>query len=114
MTVTEAQIEHGILEWLNCHGYFAVKVPTSGYFDGHAWRKQSSPYAVNGFPDAIAISEQGQVLFIEVKTPKGKQSAAQRTFENKVKTYNGTYILARGIDDLKEQLDALESTKKGV
>ena len=54
-----------------------------------------------GVSDFIAIKA-GKVLFIEVKTMAGKQSADQLQFEANIKSHGGIYLVARSIEDIKE------------
>ena len=55
--------------------------------------------AYKGISDLIAL-RQGRVLFIEVKTPRGKQSEEQIMFENAIRSSGGEYILARSVTDV--------------
>lgn len=61
-----------------------------------------------GFPDLTALKD-GKTLYIEVKTPKGKQSIYQVEFERICKAHGGTYILARSVDDIKPYLTSIKS-----
>jgi hypothetical protein len=54
-----------------------------------------------GLPDLTAI-KQGRVLMIEVKTPKGRQSTSQISFQGIWELYGGEYMIARSVDDLIE------------
>ena len=67
--------------------------------------------ATRGYPglsDLVAVRG-GQVVHIEVKTPKGVQSEKQKRFQRKLEAAGGEYILARGIEDV-EHLDSPEVT----
>ncbi len=58
--------------------------------------------AYRGIPDLIAV-KCGRVLFIELKTPRGRQSDHQKQFQYDLEVAGGEYILCRGVDDLKER-----------
>ncbi len=101
--MTESQIENQILEWLNtAGGVFAWKNNSTGYHDGKGWRRQSSPFAINGVADIICIDSKGTVRFLEVKTAKGIQSPAQINFQAKLGRFKGIYHLIRSLDDAKK------------
>ena len=56
--------------------------------------------AYKGIPDLIAVKN-GRVLFIELKTPRGRQSEYQRKFQADLEAHGGEYVLCRGVDDLQ-------------
>ena len=65
--------------------------------------------AYPGIPDIIAMKQQTvlsgrftfcKVLFIEVKSEKGKLSEKQIEFQQIVEAQSGKYLIARSIDDL--------------
>ena len=56
-----------------------------------------------GLSDLVAIKN-GRVVYIEVKTRRGRQSEYQKKFQEMIEAAGGTYILARGIEDV-EHLD---------
>ena len=55
--------------------------------------------AHKGIPDMIA-TKKGITLFIEVKSPKGKQSPHQVEFQRQIEGVGGNYIVARNFDDV--------------
>lgn len=57
--------------------------------------------AYPGLSDLVAIKD-GRVIHVEVKTPAGRQSEKQLTFERDIKRCGGEYIVARCIEDLQE------------
>jgi len=61
-----------------------------------------------GFPDLTALKD-GKTLYIEVKTPKGKQSVYQIEFEQTCKAHGGTYIVARSVEDIKPYLTSIKT-----
>lgn len=52
-----------------------------------------------GVSDLIAFIPDRGVTFIEVKTPTGKQSAAQERFQARCKTYGVPYHIVRSVPD---------------
>jgi hypothetical protein len=52
-----------------------------------------------GLSDFVAVKD-GQTVWIEVKTPKGKQSEGQEQFQADIEAHGGKYIVAKGIEDV--------------
>ena len=55
-----------------------------------------------GVTDLIAVKD-GRVLFIELKTARGRQSQHQKKFQADLEAAGGEYVLCRGIKDLQER-----------
>ena len=68
---------------------------------------QQGPMCRKGFPDLTALKD-GVTIYIEIKTPKGVQSAYQVEFERICKAHGGTYVLARCVDDIKPYLTSIK------
>ena len=58
-----------------------------------------------GFPDLVVIGH-GLILFVEVKTPKGKLSEHQELFRDEVTANGGTYLVWRDVRDAWDYLVA--------
>lgn len=105
---SEHDIELQIGFYLRTKKIFFWKNQTTGYFDPDRkiFRKQSSPYAINGSPDYILIIG-GRFVGFEVKTEKGRQSDSQKIFEEKLREAGGFYFIIRSIEDAEKALQAL-------
>lgn len=57
---------------------------------------------IPGEPDLTLFTKTGQTIFIEIKTPTGRQSAKQRHFQKVVESYGFRYIIMRSIDDAQK------------
>lgn len=57
-----------------------------------------------GFPDLTAMKD-GETVYIEVKTPTGRQSDYQKEFEQICKAHGCRYLLARSVNDIAELLN---------
>lgn len=95
----ESHIEKQIILYLRSIGWIALKHRSTGRFVNG--RMIHLPKDELGISDIIAVSPDGKAHFIEVKTPKGRQSGNQKSFENLVKSKNSNYIVMRSIDDAK-------------
>ena len=56
-------------------------------------------FGKKGSSDLFAL-HQGRFYAIEVKSPTGRQSEAQKQFQSDVEVSGGIYILARSVDDV--------------
>jgi Holliday junction resolvase-like predicted endonuclease len=58
--------------------------------------------AYRGISDLIAVKD-GRVLFVELKTARGRQSEHQKEFQTDLEAAGGEYLLCRGVEDLQER-----------
>lgn len=72
---------------LQFHHWFVFGVPPS-------------LYGQKGLCDLIAMRD-GTVVFIEVKSPKGRQTMDQKILQQRIEEAGGAYILARSVEDVK-------------
>lgn len=87
----ESDIQRNIKEYLQWNGWFVVKIHQSlGSYKGIA-----DLYALKG----------GRHVWIEVKTPVGRQSDDQVKFELDIRAAGGEYFLCRSVDDLEVLLN---------
>ena len=66
-------------------------------------------FGIPGTPDLIGIVSVGGIgafLGIEVKSAKGKQTKAQKSFQSMLARMGGCYILARSVEDAERGLNA--------
>jgi len=87
MKITESDIQRQIKEYLQWHGWFVVKI-------------HQSLGSYKGIADLYALKD-GQHVWIEVKTARGKQSYYQKRFQQDIEKHGGTYILARSVSDVE-------------
>jgi len=66
------------------------------------YRMQQGLGAHRGFPDLVAAKD-GQVLFIEVKTPKGRLSGYQEQFRDEIRAQGLRYIVVRSVEDIMRE-----------
>ena len=90
----ESEIQSQILKWLLYNGHFAWRcnnIAAPGRrFTG-----------LRGVGDLLCVlPPHGQILSIEIKTLKGKQSVHQKQFEKNLEARGGIYLLARSLDDV--------------
>lgn len=105
----ERVIEHQILALLRSKGIYCWKQPSSGYFDTkiNRFRKQASPYAINGVSDILGILKDGRFLAIECKSAKGKASLHQKAFIDSINNNKGLAFIATSWQQVQELLKDL-------
>lgn len=59
-----------------------------------------------GGSDLIGVFR-GRAIFVEIKTPTGRQSPEQKTFEQLVQGKGGIYVIVRSIDDARALIERL-------
>ena len=91
----EKDIQRQILYYLRSIGAYAGKVKTMGVRRGKVFCRD--PFLMRGMVDVIAFYN-GQLYFIEVKSPNGVQSNEQKQFEWECKKAGIPYILAFSVD----------------
>jgi len=91
---TESQIQKAVKEYLAWNGWFVFKI-------------HQSLGSYKGIADLFAIRD-GLGIWIEIKTPAGRQSEYQKLFQRKIEKHGGTYLLVRSVDELKKDLKNLE------
>ena len=103
MEASEKQIERAILDHLNnWAGCFAWKNHTTGIWsqERKQFLKPRNKYAIKGVSDIICITPMGVVVFIEVKSKKGRISKDQELFLDKIEDHNGYAFVARSVDEV--------------
>lgn len=70
--MTEQQIQSKRIKQLESQGYYVIKLIKTNK---------------NGIPDLLAIAPDAEVLFSEIKTPKGKVSELQKYRIKELKDY---------------------------
>jgi len=92
MTPSEKQIEISILQLLNQRGFYCYRNHDQAKKIGDSYRKDV--WAPRGQPDLEVMTKSG-IVFLEVKTAKGKQSEDQIKFQEKCEGYNIPYFVVR-------------------
>jgi len=93
----ETRIKKEIKDYLKLYGWFV-------------YHNLAGLGVYTGLSDLTAILG-GLVVFIEVKTKKGKQSDNQIKFQKSIESHGGNYIVARGYEDIQEFING---NRKGL
>lgn len=62
-----------------------------------------------GEADLTLFQRSGKTVFIEVKTPTGRQSKQQRAFQKRVEELGFEYIIARNLEDIKRLVEEVRN-----
>jgi len=89
----ETIIRKGIMAELRRAGWFVIYNMQMG-FGQH-----------KGLADLTCMRD-GTVIFVECKTPEGKQSPEQIQFQKDTEAHGVRYILARSVYDVREMLNS--------
>lgn len=112
----ESDIQRLIMDYLAARGILAFRMNTGAMGGSHNGKRWFVRFGSRGmadilaFPRSIAASRvpadmrPPNVLWIEVKTPTGKQSDYQLAFSDAVRSYGHSYIVARSLEDVKQAL----------
>ena len=90
----ETVIQNAIRDLLRMDGWLVI-------------RHQQNLGSYLGLTDLSAVKD-GKTIYIEVKTPTGRQSAYQKQFQKDIEEHGATYILARSVDDIKPYLTSTQ------
>lgn len=105
---TESKIQQEIVMWyrnnycLNHHQpqHLIFSVPNESKSYKETLQKKAIGM-MSGVSDLIIV-QPGRILFVEVKTPTGTQSASQKRFEKIVTLLGFQYILVRSLEEFKK------------
>lgn len=86
---SESKIQKQIIDYLKKNNYYVIKLITT---------------SINGIPDILAIKN--DVLFIEVKSEKGKLSPLQEYRIKELKDRDINCIVAKSVFDVKSFIKA--------
>lgn len=95
----EKDIQNAICEYLSYKHYFFWRQNNLSVFNGKEFRALPK-YAMKGIPDIILIKPKGIVMFLEVKTSKGKLSDGQLQFQKKCILTGVDYCVVRSVEDV--------------
>ncbi len=61
-----------------------------------------------GIPDRMVLLPGGRIIFVELKTEKGKQSKAQEIWEEKLTKLGFEVVVPKGFKEVKQLVDTLK------
>lgn len=79
--------------------------------------------SANGYPikcgipgesDLTLFQHGGTTVFIEVKTPTGRQSKKQKNFQKAVENMGYKYIIMKSVEDARQYAEAVKNERKRI
>jgi hypothetical protein len=105
MNHSEAKIQAEIVKTLRSSGYWCHSVPNDAA--GSNAVRQGQQITMGLFPgvaDLVVWLPGGRVMYLEVKTPTGKQSPAQVKFQARCDAAGIPYAVARSVESAVEEI----------
>lgn len=106
MRQEEHNIQVAIVQYLRLRGFEVFAIPNGGRRDAVTGAKLKAEGVTAGVADMIILLPIGNVLFVEVKTAKGRQSPAQKAFQERVESLGFNYVIWRSIDDAEKFINS--------
>lgn len=98
-----ASPEHGlqvsIVNLLRANNIFAIAIPNGGRRDAVTGAMLKKEGATAGAPDLVLILDDGETVWVELKTPKGRQSESQKAFQARLQALRHNYFIWRSVND---------------
>ena len=117
MSTPEGAVLKQIMDWLAAEHLLSFRMNTGAVQSEHKGKKRFMRFGVPGMADILAFSSRDgececqeynrlirEVVWIEVKAPKGKQSELQKSFQAQVEAEGHKYILAYDVSDVEAAL----------
>lgn len=104
--ITEARLQYEIVQWSQDNNYYCFHCPNGEKRDLLTGNKLMAMGVKKGVPDLIYIMDNGRVVWVELKTSKGKLSKSQENFKNMLLQKNQEYLLVQA-DTLEQAVDYL-------
>lgn len=91
----EANFQVGVVRFLRSQGHYVFAVPNGGSRNLREAVNLKAQGVMAGVSDLIVLLPNKKVYFIEIKNPngKGRQSPAQREFEDNVRAHGHEYLI---------------------
>ncbi len=98
----ESEIQQACVEWfrLSYPHYIIAAIPNGGSRNVIEAANMKREGVLAGFADLIIICDH-KILFVEMKTPKGRQQETQKEFQRKVEALGFHYVVCRSFEEFK-------------
>ena len=106
MRQEEHNIQVAIVQYLRLRGFEVFAIPNGGRRDAVTGAKLKAEGVTAGVADMIILLPIGNVLFVEVKTAKGRQSPEQKAFQERVESLGFNYVIWRSVEDAEKFINS--------
>ena len=96
----ESEIQQSCISWFRFAfpQYIIAAIPNGGSRNAIEAANLKKEGVLAGFADLIIIADH-KILFVEMKTRKGKQRESQKEFQKKVEKLGFKYVICRSLDE---------------
>ena len=96
----ESDIQQACVRWFRWEypRYLCFAVPNGGSRNAVEGANMKKEGVLAGVSDLIVIADH-KVLFVEMKTRKGRQQDTQKEFQHRVEVLGFRYVVCRSLDD---------------
>lgn len=111
----ESHIQIQMVNWfrLQYPSYIIAAIPNGGRRNAVEAKIMKGEGVLAGFSDLIVVAF-NSILFVEVKTEKGKQSASQKKFQSDVERLGFQYSVCRSLQDFQLTIERWLKVKFSV
>lgn len=111
----ESHIQIQMVNWfrLQYPSYIIAAIPNGGRRNAVEAKIMKGEGVLAGFSDLIVVAF-NSILFVEVKTEKGKQSASQKKFQSDVERLGFQYSVCRSLQDFQLTIERWLKAKFSV
>lgn len=101
----ESGIQQSCVRWFRYAfpQYVILSIPNGGSRNVIEAANLKKEGALAGASDLMVIAER-RVLFVEMKTAKGRQQDSQKAFQKRVEALGHRYVICRSLDDFMQKL----------
>lgn len=103
MKLTEAQVQKHILQLLSAYGIFHWRNNTGAVKSTYKGKDRFVRFGEPGMPDIWVLrparTGNSRLIGVEVKSPTGRQSAAQQDFQKRLEAAGGIYLLVHSPEE---------------
>ena len=107
----ESRLQQACVRWFNLqHGnlrLLLIAIPNGARRDRINGQRLKAEGMVAGAADLILLvpNSRGQILCIEMKTERGRQSPSQKDFQTAIENVGNKYVVCRSVDDFIHQVN---------
>jgi hypothetical protein len=84
--------------------YLCFSIPNGGARNAREAGIMKGEGVLAGVSDLIIVAN-NKILFVEMKTEKGKQRKTQEEFQEKIENLGFNYLICRSFDDFMKQIN---------
>ena len=106
--MSETNLKNTILDYLKYKGIYCWLTNTQGNYNKFTNSYYKNPRLTKGVADIIGLLPNGQLLAIECKFGKNKQTETQKEFQTQIEANNGVYLLVYRLEEIEKYFNKLK------